>query len=225
MQRSSSINLLAHKGRKYVTHKLKAEKNSCKGEQKLQTCRVALHIWKNVVLKCYPESEFLHTGPFGFHSNYGADCAFAGMEKELQRKQILAKFIMPITCLLPNLLPNILPLLLQMEIVGVMFFKETAKHSQESFDNTFQFKQDGDYFKSWLCLLLPDPQLSPLLLSFQRPREIFCLSPYRIPILTPFTTRGVATHLAERSCSFRNRKTNRTYSASKHRHLESLCSL
>lgn len=36
---------------------------------------------------------------------------------------------MPITCLLPNLLPNILPLLLQMEIVGVMFFKETAKHS------------------------------------------------------------------------------------------------
>ena len=30
MQRSSSINLLAHKGRKHVTHKLKAEKNSCK---------------------------------------------------------------------------------------------------------------------------------------------------------------------------------------------------
>lgn len=50
---------------------------------------------------------------------------------------------------------------------------------------------------SWLCLLLPDPQLGPLLLSFQRSREIFCLSPYRIHILTPLTTRGVATYLAK----------------------------
>lgn len=83
----SSINPLAHKGGRKGCH-LQIECREESMQNKNRNCRAAQQLSTNginVVVKC-PESEFIQTEPFDFHSIYGLNVHFARGGKRAKKK-------------------------------------------------------------------------------------------------------------------------------------------